>query len=433
MRERRGLMRQNRTWAAAVGTALLAIAPPSGIAADGSGLPATEAFQQLSESLASDKKRGDWTAFLADAQRLRVFLNGSPTSVLEVARAQLELGHTDAALNEARHFVAMGQTHPILDSPLFRPVRSAIDSRLQSNAAALSIARPAVPLSDPGLLPEDIDYDPRSKRFFVTSILEHNIVALDAAGHSKVFADSPDHWPMMALKIDTARRRLWATEVALDGFPDVASSDSGHSVILEFGLDKGALLAQYKGPPGSNLGDMALAHNGEPIVSDGNGGGVYRLHAGALQRIDHGDFISPQTIAICAGDRHAFVPDYVRGVAEFDLETGAVTWLPMENRHALDGIDGLYCHGSSLIAVQNGTSPARVVAFALDPSKAAILQQTAIERATSTLGAPTHGVIVDGAFFYIANSGWDAIDEHGATKPSTRMTPAVIMRSVPPR
>jgi len=174
---------------------------------------------------------------------------------------------------------------------------------------------------------------------------------------------------------------------------------------------------------------MVLAHNGDPIVSDGNGGGIYRLRAGTLQRIDHGEFISPQTIAICAGDRHAFVPDYVRGVAEFDLETGTATWLPMENRHALDGIDGLYCQGSSLVAVQNGTSPVRIVSFILDPSKATILKETVIERATSTLGAPTHGVLVGATFFYIANSGWDAIDDHGATKSSAKLTPAIIMRA----
>jgi hypothetical protein len=420
-------MKPSRTWGGAVGAAFFLAIAQIGFAAD--GLPAIEAFQQLRETLVSDKKRADWTAFLENAERLRVFLNGSPASVLEVARAQLELGRTGEALNEARHFVAMGQIHPILDSPLFQPVRSAIDSHLSRNVSALSIAKPVMQLSDSGLLPEDIDYDSRSRRFFVTSILEHNIVALDAAGHGKFFADSPDHWPMMALKIDTARRRLWATEVALDGFPGVAPSDSGRSVVLEYQLDQGTLLARYIGPPRSNLGDMVLTRSGDPIVSDGNGGGIYRLRSGALQRIDHGDFISPQTIAICPGDPHAFVPDYVRGIAEFDLETGTTTWLPMENRHALDGIDGLYCHGNSLIAVQNGTSPVRIVSFTLDPSKATILKETAIERATSTLGAPTHGVLVGGTFFYIANSGWDAIDDHGAPKSSARLTPAIIMRA----
>lgn len=35
---------------------------------------------------------------------------------------------------------------------------------------------------------------------------------------------------------------------------------------------------------------------------------------------------------------------------------------------------------------------------------------------TRTLGHSTHGMVVDGSFYYIANSGWDAIDEHGKQK-----------------
>jgi hypothetical protein len=276
-------------------------------------------------------------------------------------------------------------------------------------------------------LPEDIDYDSRSKRFFVSSILEHEIVALDDAGHQQLFAESPDHWPVLALKVDSKRRRLWATEVGLQDFSSVAAADWGRSVLLEYDLDRGTLLARHDGPLHSNLGDMALASNGDPIVADGTGGGIYRLHANGLRRIDHGDFISPQTIAICSDGRSVFVPDYVRGIAAFDLATGSVHWLSMKGRYALDGIDGLYCHGSSLVAVQNGTSPVRVINFALNGSRSAVVADTIVERATATLGEPTRGVFVGRTFFYIANSGWDALYDHGAVRASAQLSPALIM------
>jgi hypothetical protein len=222
---------------------------------------------------------------------------------------------------------------------------------------------------------------------------------------------------------------LWATEVALDGFTGLPSSDWGRSVLLEFDLDHGTLLSRHEGPSHSNLGDMVLAGNGDPIVSDGMGGGIYRLRGKELVRIDHGDFISPQTIAICKDARHAFVPDYVRGIAAFDIETGAVRWLSTKGRFALDGGDGLYCRGASLIAVQNGASPERVISFRLDSSRSSIAGETVIERATPTLGDPTHGVFVGAAFFYIANSGWNGLDEHGVTRSSVHLTPAIIMKT----
>jgi hypothetical protein len=404
---------------------LLACAP-SGYAADRT--PAVETFQKLQYALASDKKGAAWDAFLVDARRLEIFLNGSPTSGLEVARAQLQLGHRGEALVEVRRFLTMGQTNAILDAPLFLPLKQTVAPQLAGNQSAVSLAKAAFELSDPALLPEDIDYDPRSKRFFVTSVLQHTIVFLDKTGRQGVFADSPDHWPMLAIKVDSKRRLLWATQVALDGFTAIAPADWGRSVLLEFDLDHGTLLSRHEGPAHSNLGDMVLAKNGNPIVSDGMGGGIYRLRGKELVRIDHGDFISPQTIALCQEGHRAFVPDYVRGLAEFDIETGAVRWLSMKGRFALDGIDGLYCRGASLVAVQNGASPERVISFLLDSSRSSIVAETLIERATHTLGDPTHGVFVGASFFYIANSGWSGLDERGVTRSSIHLSPAIIMR-----
>jgi hypothetical protein len=412
-------------WCRGCAAALFAIAS---LARADAGPVAIDTFKSLQQHLATDKKAADWGAFLADARRLKAFLNDAPTCDLEVARAQLQLGRTADALTEIRHFLAMGQTNTILDTALFAPLSKTIDAQLRDNRSSISLATTAFQLSDAKTLPEDIDYDAQSKRFFMSSVLGHRIITRDDTGHERSFAQSPHLWPMLALKVDVRRRRLWATEVALDGFTAVAAADWGRSVLLEYDLDSGTLLARHEGAPSSSLGDMALAENGDPVVSDGLGGGVYRLRNGQLVRIDHGDFISPQNVARCNDGRHAFVADYVRGVAAFDLETGATRWLSTHNLHALNGIDGFYCHDRSLIAIQNGASPERVIVFTLDASRSAIVAEKIIERATATLGDPTHGVFIGKNFFYIANSGWDALDGHGDIAASSNLTPARIMR-----
>ena len=78
--------------------------------------------------------------------------------------------------------------------------------------------------------------------------------------------------------------------------------------------------------------------------------------------------------------------------------------------------------------MQNGAAPERVIAFFLNSSKSAIVAENVIERATSTLGDPTHGVFVGNTFFYIANSGWNALDEHGTVISSSSLTNSRIMR-----
>ena len=175
---------------------------------------------------------------------------------------------------------------------------------------------------------------------------------------------------------------------------------------------------------------MALMADGDPIVSDGDGGGIYRVPAkGDLwERLDAGDFISPQTPATHPDGKHVFVPDYLRGVGLLEIATREVHWLSMQGRFALNGIDGLYFDHGTLIAVQNGTSPERVVAFTLDATLRRITSQSIIERSTATLGDPTHGVVVDRYFYYIANSGWDVIDDHGRMKPGAKSSKVRIMR-----
>ena len=217
----------------------------------------------------------------------------------------------------------------------------------------------------------------------------------------------------------------------MDGFATARKEDWGRAAILEYDLRSGKLLKRIEGPSKAALGDMALAVNGDPIVSDGEHGGVYQVSRKTLSvvRIDAGDFVSPQTPAVLADGKHILVPDYVRGLGLLDLNSKHVDWIPSQGKHALSGIDGLYLFGNALIATQNGVSPERVVRFTLNGSKSRILSESIIERATPTLGDPTHGVVVGGYFYYIANSGWDSLDEHGVLKEGKTMTAPSIRRA----
>jgi hypothetical protein len=78
--------------------------------------------------------------------------------------------------------------------------------------------------------------------------------------------------------------------------------------------------------------------------------------------------------------------------------------------------------------VQNGTNPQRVVVFSLDTAATKIGVEHVIERATATLGVPTHGVMVDDAFYYIANSGWDVVAADGSIQSGATMTESVVMK-----
>jgi sugar lactone lactonase YvrE len=397
---------------------------------------AAEQFHSLRAALRQSRTNNDWHANLENANKLKELLNGEPNSLLEVARAQLHVGNPDAALHEVEQFSRMGQSADLAAvssdfSPLLKNGNFAgIQHAMEANRTSISLGSTAFPLTDSALLAEDVDYDPHTKRFYITSVREKKIVSVDVNGASADFAKSPDDWPMLAVKVDPSRDVVWATEVALQGFIFAREADWGKSAVLCYDAKSGKLLRRIEGPHAAELGDMVLTREGNVIVSDGSGGGVYRVLANGetMERLDNGDFISPQTPTMHPDGKHVFVPDYLRGIGVLDITTKQVRWLPMEGRFALNGIDGLYFDHGKLIAVQNGTSPERVVAFTLDATLSKIVSETIIERSTESLGDPTHGVVIDGTFYYIANSGWDVIDDNGNMKSGAKLSMPRIMK-----
>ena len=419
-----------------VTAAAAAALPVAALLAQGVQPPsAIEQFARLQQDLRSS--HGDAGAYLALSKSMYSFLNGSPRATLQLMSAQAGSDQANEALRSFAQFVAMGQAgEEVLKAKSFDTLRALpayqqIHADMAANAARQTSASEVFTLQPAAQVPEDIDFDAPSKLFFITTVLGRQILQVDMSGRMKLFASAPDQWPMMALKVDSKRRVLWATEVALDGFAFTAKEYWGRSAILQFDLRSGKLLHRIEGPSKAALGDMALSRDGDPLVSDGEHGGVYRVDRSSLavERIDAGEFISPQTPAALPDGKHILVPDYVRGIGVLNLATKQVAWIPTEGKHALSGIDGLYSVGNLLLATQNGASPERVVRFTLNESQTGVVSEDILERATPTLGDPTHGVVVGDYFYYIANSGWDALDDHGNLQKGKELPTGRVMRT----
>lgn len=408
----------------------------SSVSADPPEITAHVQLDTLREEVRAAHARGDGPAYLAGSQKMRRLLNDSPNGVLQVMSAQAFAGDSDGALSSFAEFIRMGQSNrQVFDAKAFDALRNSpgflsLQTEMAKNENAIAASSTVFHMPDTAMVPEDLDYDPSTRRFYLTSVNNHTVLACDTDGRCRIFEHAPEPWPMMALKVDSRHRILWATAVALHGFKSVPEASWGTSLVLLYYLDSGKLLHRMSAPAGTVLGDMTLTTDGDAIVAD-NEGGLYRVDRKTLrfERLDSGDFISPQTPAMCPNQRCVFVPDYVRGIAILDFATRQVSWLPSDGLHALSGIDGLYLHGRTLIATQNGTSPERVVRFTLDSSLRHIESESIIERSTPTLGDPTHGVIVNGAFYYIANSGWDRLEDDGTPKSGTTPSSPLLMRA----
>lgn len=376
----------------------------------------------------------DYQGFRAHLQRELDLAGATPSVVYNLACAESLLGHREAALGFLRSWAAMGSVGDPAGEADLAAVQDGLGpvlARVAENRRPVSHGAVVFTLPDKDLLTEDVAYDGPSRTFFVSSVHQRKIVAFRQGGAARDFVKpSPELWSVLGLHVDAPRRMLWATTAAMPQTPGVAKEDRGRSALLAFDLGSGGLLKRFEVPRDGKdhvLGDLTVSPEGAVFVSDSISGVVYRERGKGLEVVvQAGVFRSPQTPALSPDGQRLFVPDYARGIAEVDLGTSRVVWLVHSREVALTGIDGLYLKGTTLVAVQNGTAPARVVRFQLDPALRRVQGFDSIEMNTRQLGSPTHGVIVENEFYFLGNSGWDrAGDNDDSLKPGE---PAVLLR-----
>jgi sugar lactone lactonase YvrE len=373
----------------------------------------------------------DYAKLRATLRELKPLLPGNARIAYNLAASNAVLGDPLAALAGLRDLAAMGLIYDFAADRDFASLRESrefgeIIQRVDENKRPVSHSTPVFTLAERDLIPEDIAYDPKTRRFFVSSVRQSKIVALLGATDSRDFAKTD--WPVLALRVDASRRILWAATGWLPHCERCNKADEDKSALLAFDLDSGALRRRIESPVKGLLGDMTISRAGEIFVSEGIHGAVLRLRPGAnrLERIDvPGEFPSPQTPALSSDERTLYVPDYLRGIAAIPLATGRVTWLQPADDIALSGIDGLYLYRGSFLAVQNGTTPARIMRFSFDLRK-----QEVLEANTPGLGEPTHGTVVGNTFYFIANSGWDQYDDQGKKKTGSAPVESTV-RKIP--
>ena len=395
-------------------------------------------MQHLIDVDATALKKHDNLSRLKVALQFRILLNNSGAAILHAAHAWDTLKDTVKVIESLTEYARLGFGNKAIcngDDTKFAGMQSNpgfdnICRLINENSTPVDKATPVLQIPDTGYLVEDIAFDEQDQSFLFTSVLKHGIFRLTPDGACRPFVTSPSGWPMMAIKIDHSKQLLWATEVAMPGFDGQPDSIKGRSALLCIDLRSAAIKNRYPAPDGAQWGDMVLDAQGNPIVSDGRSGTIFHLKQEKWQQIDKGDFIAPQTAALATDGKQLIVPDYNRGLALLDIATGAVTWLNFDPSHpcALNGVDGVYFKGNRLFLTQNGIDPERVIELTLDKTLKHVIGLSIIERATKELGEPTHGVIAGNNFYFIANSGWDALDPHGKPKPGARMTQPTIMR-----
>jgi hypothetical protein len=346
---------------------------------------------------------------------------------------------SSAAFDALRRYAALGLGMDLRasrslawlnDSPTFAKLALAHDS----NSKPFVASRVVATLPDSTFWPEGVDYDARTKRYYIASIAHRTIAEVRGDGTTReLFArDRSDLGAVLGVRVDSTRGVLWATTSAVRPSPNYATGDTLSAELLRIRIADGVIEHRWRlarSVSGHTLGDLAVASNGDVFLTDSSEPVLYRLSArsDSLEAIRHPLFRSLQGIAPVPGAKVAYVADYSHGLLRVDLETKAVTRLDDAPRSTSLGCDGIAWDRGAIVAVQNGVSPARIMRFVLDDRGTHIVRADVLDRNNIVADEPTIGTVVGGTFVYVANSQWEKHDDVGRRVSARALTRPVLL------
>jgi sugar lactone lactonase YvrE len=287
--------------------------------------------------------------------------------------------------------------------------------RLEANRSPItrSVLWMTVPASVP--LVEGIAYDGFSRTLFVSSVADASLYRLAAGRAPERIALPPGTGSPMGMVVDEPRHLLWA---AIDNGAPRLHPATALSGLLRLDLASAAMTLVAP-PPGveAHIGDVTVDAAGTTFAADNRSGAVYECRPGCTvlrTLVAPGALQSAQGMALSPDSRRLYVADYGYGIAVLERSTRRLAPLRTRPGVALDRIDGLIRDGDSLVAVQTGWDPPRLVRIGLDPSGREAVALTVLERSHPLMSEPTGAArLPDGSIAYVANSQWQSYGPEG--------------------
>jgi sugar lactone lactonase YvrE len=266
----------------------------------------------------------------------------------------------------------------------------------------VSHSSPAFQVREGDLVPESMAYDPKGKQFYFGSMRKGKVVRCSGGGECAEFVSGLG----LVLGLKANGDGLW-----------VLSNSDGESALIRYELRSGREIGRFTvAGPGHSFNDLTIAAIGDIYLTDTAVGAVWRLAKGspALARLP-GRFEAANGIALSSNGKLLYVSTFPDGILVMDLKTGTAVPLKRPGNVSLTFVDGLYCRGGALIAIQNGYMSPRVVRLKLAGDGRGVERLEILERRNPGFDGITTGVMADGEFFYMSNiqdekkSGFEAI------------------------
>ncbi|HAP36743.1 MAG TPA: hypothetical protein DCQ28_12710 [Bacteroidetes bacterium] len=396
---------------------------------------AWEVYQQSLKKL-SEK---DTATFLQLAQQAHTLAPKHPLIMVNLAKAFAMNGKKIRSIELLDDISIIGVDYDVANDSGFMNIwkhslLNDITARVKKSKEIIS-SDLAYTLNEKDLIPEGITYDPRQQRLYLSSVHKRKIVFINSDGTTgDLFTEAQDGlYSTFGMKVDAARNQLWVAGMLNHPKARLGNkNEPATAAVFQYNLETKKLIHQY------SLNDT-LEHffndlvvvGGNVFVTDTKQSAVYKIVPSKQTIglwIQSNDIFRPNGIAVSQDQRYLFVAHW-SGITRITIADTHGVQLPTKLNTTLSGIDGLYCYGNDVIAIQNNAGPqTRVMRFELNKEMNRVVRATILESGNPLFNFPTTGVIINDEFYFIANSQLRSFNAEGLIFAEDKLQPTIILK-----
>lgn len=284
---------------------------------------------------------------------------------------------------------------------------------------------------------DSLAFDPQRKQFLAGSVREGKIYRVGKNGALQEFiAPTAQNglWSVYAMATVPEDDALYVASTASVYFKGFDKADFGKAGVFKFRLSDGKFLGKYLLLPGRGertLSSIAAGRNGQVYAADGLRNEIYRLDGSELKLLmENPQLTSLRGLALDADGKNLYFADYSLGVFGIDLAGGKGFDLAYDPKTlVLGGVDGLYWYDHTLVAIENGMTPHRVMRLSLSQDGHRIIHAMPLDAGNPEFKLPTYGAIDGDGLYFIANSQKNLYDAYGTLKSGAKPEAVKVFRS----
>ena len=386
---------------------------------------------------AGDAERFTWTL-----ERLVQLFPNSGNLRMQLAMAYSGADKKTETYDTLLRLINQGYYYDVSQDPRFEnahgnKVWDYIVKSFNDNNKPFGEGKVAFDLPKSDSLYESIAWDAKRKQFLVGSVRDGSIQIADGKGGLKDFIKADAANGLMAvfgLAVDVGHDRLYAISNGVAHFNHFDADMVGKAGVFEFVLSSGKFLRKAMLPVDNGkhiLSSITIDAQGRVYVADGVVQQIYKLDGENLKLLAGNPVLTGiRGLAVSADGRTLYFADTAMGLFGIDLAQNK----PFNVAYAVDkltlgGIDGLYWFDGTLVAIQNGISPARVMRLRLGSDGRSIVQAQPLDAAQPAFSMPTQGTLAGHDLYFIANSQKALYSDLGVLTDADKLEPTHIFHT----